>query len=88
MFRYFNRVKYRGEVCGRRFSGKPLELGNMGFGEELIKSNLIGEIRSIQGVRAVDIELSDAVPDVDEIIRLRNLTVNAWGGVEGETARY
>ena len=65
-----------------------LELGNMGFGEELIKSNLIGEIRSIQGVRAVDIELSDAVPDVDEIIRLRNLTVNAWGGVEGETARY
>lgn len=56
--------------------------GNLGFGEALIKSQLIMELMSLQGVLEVDIQNTGSLePNKNQILRVNQVTVNVTGGV-------
>jgi len=59
------------------------ELGNKGFGEDFIESDLSSEIMKLTGVRAVDVSTVNANPDIDdtEIVRLGTSNLTMEGGL-------
>lgn len=57
-------------------------IGNWTFGKEYVKSELINEIKNIEGVKAINIDsLEFITPNENEILKLGNLTFDMRGGI-------
>lgn len=64
------------------FLANKFVVGEMGFGEPLVKSALTMSLMGLQGILDVSITSTGTLePNPNQIVRLRNITVNVTGGV-------